>query len=78
MKNFLLVLFMLYGGTISSVFLYHGFLDMKMLNSAFESGHEHAELRHRINVSADGTWILLGNIITLIALASYHRTTPAG
>ena len=36
--------------------------------------NKNAELRHRINVFADGTWLLLGNLITISALSSMYKT----
>lgn len=79
MKNILLALFSVYGIGVSSVALYWGLAkDMPALEHAVSVQNNNAELRHRINVFADGTWILLGNIITVGSLAAMKRSdTPS-
>lgn len=79
MKNLLLALFSIYGIGVSSVALYWGLAkDMPALEHAVSVQNYNAELRHRINVFADGTWILLGNIITVSSLAGMKRNgTPS-
>ena len=79
MKNFLLGIFCLYGVGVSSISLYWGLAkDMPALEYAVKVQDHKAEMRHRINVFADGTWILLGNIITVCSLAGMKRSdTPS-
>ena len=50
--------------------LAYGFfcLDMPQLENAVASGSERAEMRHRLNVAAEGNWILLGNLITVVSI----------
>lgn len=70
MKNILLSFFALYGLSVSAVSAYGLFvLDMPALEHAVSTRSLAAEERHRINVAAEGNWILLGNLITVIALA---------
>jgi hypothetical protein len=38
---------------------------MVLLENAVQSGSHHAEMRHRTNVAAEGTWFLLGNLIAI-------------
>ena len=74
MRNFLLVLFSVYGVGVSSISLYWGLAkDMPALEHAVQVENKNAELRHRINVFADGTWLLLGNVITTISISSIKR-----
>ena len=74
MKNFLLCLCALYGVGVSAISAYGFFLlDMPALENAVAVKNENAELRHRLNVAAEGNWILLGNIITVISLAGLKR-----
>ena len=69
MKNILFSLAAIYGIGVSTISAYGLFLlDMPALEYAVESKDQNAELRHRINVFADGTWLLLGNLITITAL----------
>ena len=44
-------------------------IDMPALEHAVQSNATNAELRHRLNVAAEGNWILLGNLITVAAIA---------
>ena len=80
MKNVLLTIFAIYGICVSSVSLYWGLAkDMPALEHAVKVRHENAELRHRINVFADGTWLLLGNLITVISVSTMkQRQKPGG
>ena len=41
---------------------------MPQLENAVASGSERAEMRHRLNVAAEGNWILLGNLITVVSI----------
>lgn len=73
MKNLLLVLSIFYGIGVSLVSGYGFFMiDMPALEHAVKSNSSNAELRHRLNVSAEGNWILLGNIITVVAIAGIN------
>lgn len=69
MKNFLLISAAIYGIGVSAVSV-HGFffLDMLQLKNAVANGSERAELRNRLNVAAEGNWILLGNLITVVSV----------
>ena len=74
MKNFLLALSFVYGIGVSTVSSYYLFIaDLPQLDYAVRVGAKDAEMRHRINVATDGTWVLLGNIISVIALAGFNR-----
>ena len=74
MKNFLLCLCAFYGVGVSTISAYGFFLlDMPALENAVAVNNENAELRHRLNVAAEGNWILLGNIITVISLTGLKR-----
>ena len=54
---------------VSAVSAYGFFcLDMPQLDHAVASGSEWAEMRHRLNVAAEGNWILLGNLITVVSI----------
>ena len=69
MKNFLLISAAMYGIGVSLVSAYGlFFLDMPQLENAVASGSDRAELRHRLNVAAEGNWILFGNLITVISI----------
>ena len=79
MKNVCLGLFATYGIVVSSVSLYWGLAkDMPALEHAVRVEHKNAELRHRINVFADGTWLLLGNLITVMSISSIKQKDKAG
>jgi len=70
MKNLLFFLFALYGVGVSVISAYGLFaLDMPALEQAVAVNAKDAEMRHRMNVAAEGNWILLGNIITVVALS---------
>ena len=38
---------------------------MAALENAVASGSQHEEMRHRMNVSAEGNWFLLANLIAV-------------
>ena len=79
MKNCFLGLFATYGIVVSSVSLYWGLAkDMPALEHAVRVEHKNAELRHRINVFADCTWLLIGNLITVISISSIKQKEKAG
>ena len=72
--NTLKILFALYGLGISTVSAYGLFvLDMPSLEHAVLSESARAEQRHRANVAAEGTWLLLGNLITVCSLSSLRH-----
>jgi len=74
LKNLLLTLSCLYGLGVSATSLYWGlFKDLPALEYAVQVQDTNAELRHRINVFADGTWLLLGNLITVSALSRIKK-----
>lgn len=74
MKNLLLVLSAIYGVGVSTVSFYGLFaLDLPALEHAVVNGSERAEVRHRLNVAAEGNWILLGNIITVMSIVGLKR-----
>ena len=76
MKSFFLSACAAYGVAVSSICLYLGLAkDMPALEYAVEVGNQNAELRHRINVFADGTWLLLGNLITIASVAGLATAT---
>ncbi|MCX5938730.1 MAG: hypothetical protein NTW02_11180 [Cyanobium sp. LacPavin_0920_WC12_MAG_62_9] len=55
----------LYGLALSLLFFGGLVVDYSALNNAYSHGTERAELRHRINVFADGTWFLLANLLVV-------------
>lgn len=55
----------LYGVLGSTYVAYETTRDMALLENAVQSGAYHAEMRHRTNVAAEGTWFLLGNLIAI-------------
>ena len=74
MKNLILSVFVVYGLGVSTISIYWGLAkDMPALEYALKVGNNDAEMRHRINVFADGTWVLLGNLITVVALTGMRR-----
>ena len=69
MKNILLFIICIYGIGVSSISLWWGLAqDMPALEYAVKTNSQNAELRHRINVFADGTWMLLGNLISVTSI----------
>jgi len=66
MRNLFFGLVFLYGLGVSGIVAYETARDMKMLENAVASGSRHAEMRHRMNVAAEGNWFLMGNIISVI------------
>ena len=65
MRKFFFSLVFLYGVLGSVYVAYETTRDMAMLESAVQNGAYQAEMRHRTNVAAEGTWFLLGNIIAI-------------
>jgi hypothetical protein len=68
MKRFLFSLIFLYGLIGSGYVAYETARDMMLLENAVQNGNQHAEIRHRMNVAAEGNWFLLGNIITIASI----------
>ena len=65
MKRFVPRLLVVYGVSLSVLFGVALIPDYAALIQAVEQRQEQAELRHRINVFAEGTWFLLANLIEL-------------
>lgn len=68
MKRFLFSLIFLYGLIGSGYVAYETTRDMMLLENAVQNGSQHAEIRHRMNVAAEGNWFLLGNIIAIAGI----------
>ena len=66
MKNFFFAVVFLYGLGMSYFFGTWTMKDMIAL--------ERAEMRHRINVFADGTWFLLSNIMVIASVYGMSAT----
>jgi hypothetical protein len=73
MKRFVPRLLVVYGVSLSVVFGVALIPDYAALIQAVEQQQEQAELRHRINVFAEGTWFLLANLIAVGGLALGSR-----
>ena len=65
MKRFIPRLLVVYGASLSVLFGVALIPDYAALINAVEQRQEQAELRHRINVFAEGTWFLLSNLIAV-------------
>ena len=65
MRRFFFSLVFLYGGGLSTSFASWGIRDMQALEKAVSVGAQHEEMRHRLNVSAEGNWFLLANLIAV-------------
>jgi hypothetical protein len=65
MRRFFFSLVFLYGVGLSMYFGSWGIRDMAALENAVASGSQHEEMRHRMNVSAEGNWFLLSNLIAI-------------
>ena len=66
MRQLFFGLVFLYGVLGSTYVAYETARDMAMLENAVRMGSQHAEMRHRMNVAAEGNWFLLGNIIAIM------------
>jgi hypothetical protein len=73
MKSFVPRLLVVYGVSLSVLFGVALIPDYAALIQAVEKRQERAELRHRINVFAEGTWFLLANLIAVGGLALGSR-----
>ena len=62
-------LLIVYGASLSVLFGVALIPDYAALIDAVQQRNQQAELRHRINVFAEGTWFLLANLITIGGLA---------
>lgn len=65
MKRSIGLVAIIYGIGLSSYFGWWALKDNAALENAVRAKAPHAELRHRINVSAEGIWFLLSNILIL-------------
>ena len=65
MKRFIPRLLVVYGASLSVLFGVALIPDYAALINAVEQRQEQAELRHRINVLAEGTWFLIANLIAV-------------
>lgn len=65
MKRLVPRLLVVYGASLSVLFGVALIPDYAALIQVVEQRQEQAELRHRINVFAEGTWFLLANLITV-------------
>ena len=73
MKRLIPRLLIVYGASLSVVFGVALIPDYTALINAVEQGNQHAEMRHRINVFAEGTWFLLANLIAVSGIAITTR-----
>ena len=61
----------IYGVGLSLLFSWALWLqDMPALEQAVKANEPRAEMRHRINVFADGVWFLLANLIVINSVAA--------
>ena len=65
MKRSIGLVAIIYGIGLSSYFGWWALKDNAALEIAVHANAPHAELRHRINVTAEGIWFLLSNILIL-------------
>ena len=65
MKRSIGLVAIIYGIGLSSYFGWWALKDNAALEVAVRANAPHAELRHRINVTAEGIWFLLSNIVIL-------------
>ena len=65
MKRTIGLLAIIYGIGLSGYFGWWALKDNAALEDAVRANAPHAELRHRINVTAEGIWFLLSNIVIL-------------
>jgi hypothetical protein len=67
MQKLFFSLVFIYGILGSGYVAYETVRDMSLLENAVKTESHHAEIRHRMNVAAEGNWFLLGNLITVVA-----------
>lgn len=77
MQKLFFGLVFLYGVLGSSYVAYETTRDMKMLESAVRIGSRHEEMRHRMNVAAEGNWFLLGNLIAVAGAIGFCMNSNA-
>lgn len=65
MKRTIGLLAIVYGIGLSGYFGWWALKDNAALETAVRANAPHAELRHRINVTAEGIWFLLSNLVIL-------------
>jgi hypothetical protein len=65
MRQVFFGLIFLYGAGLSTYFGSWAIKDMYALEKAVSVGAHHEEIRHRMNVSAEGNWFLLANLIAV-------------
>ena len=65
MKRTIGLLAIVYGIGLSGYFGWWALKDNAALEAAVRANVPHAELRHRINVTAEGIWFLLSNLVIL-------------
>ena len=65
MRQLFFGLVFLYGVGLSTYFGSWGIRDMAALEKAVSVGAHHEEMRHRMNVAAEGNWFLLANLIAI-------------
>jgi len=65
MRQLFFGLVFLYGVGLSTYFGSWGIRDMAALEKAVSIGAQHEEMRHRMNVAAEGNWFLLANLIAI-------------
>lgn len=65
MRQFFFSIVFLYGIGLSTYFASWGIRDMQALERAVSVGATHEEVRHRMNVAAEGNWFLLANLIAI-------------
>jgi len=73
MKHLVPRLLVVYGASLSVLFGVALIPDYAALIQAVEQRQEQAELRHRINVFAEGTWFMLANLIAVGGLVMGTR-----
>ena len=73
MKRLIPRLLIVYGTSLSVMFGVALIPDYAALIHAVEQVNQQAEMRHRINVFAEGTWFLLANLIAVSGLALTGR-----
>jgi hypothetical protein len=65
MRKLFFGLVFIYGVLGSTYVAYETTRDMILLENAVRTGSHHAEMRHRMNVAAEGNWFLMGNLIAI-------------
>jgi hypothetical protein len=77
MRKRLGILIFVYGVVLSAIFLLFTMLDYANLIQAVKGKNEHIEMRHRLNVFAEGVWFLLANLIAISGLKMASETRPS-